>query len=76
MLWHYAYGKPKETVEMTGKDGGPLVDPLLTMSSDEQRRELARMQAEARARIEGASAGEAEGEAAVVADDGGGTAEP
>lgn len=24
MLWHYAWGKPKETVELTGEDGGPL----------------------------------------------------
>jgi hypothetical protein len=24
MLWHYAYGKPVETVELTGKDGGPM----------------------------------------------------
>lgn len=24
MLWHYAYGKPKELVELTGKDGQPL----------------------------------------------------
>lgn len=23
-LWHYAYGKPKETHELTGKDGGPI----------------------------------------------------
>jgi hypothetical protein len=24
MVWHYAYGKPVETVELTGKDGGPM----------------------------------------------------
>jgi len=24
MLWHYAYGKPKETHEVTGPDGGPV----------------------------------------------------
>src|SRR3972149_3604655 len=24
MLWHYAYGKPKETVEHTGPGGGPV----------------------------------------------------
>ena len=24
MLWHYAYGKPKETHELTGPDGGPI----------------------------------------------------
>jgi hypothetical protein len=24
MLWHYAYGKPKETVEHTGENGGPV----------------------------------------------------
>jgi hypothetical protein len=24
MLWHYAYGKPKESVELTGKDGETL----------------------------------------------------
>lgn len=24
MLWHYAYGKPKETVEVSGADGGPI----------------------------------------------------
>jgi hypothetical protein len=24
MLWHYAYGKPKETHEVTGPDGGPI----------------------------------------------------
>lgn len=25
LLYHYAYGKPKETHEVTGDDGGPLV---------------------------------------------------
>lgn len=25
MLWHYAYGKPKDTIEHTGPDGAPLV---------------------------------------------------
>ena len=24
MTWAYAYGKPKELIELTGKDGGPL----------------------------------------------------
>lgn len=24
LLWHYAYGKPKETHEVTGPDGGPI----------------------------------------------------
>lgn len=24
LLWHYSYGKPKEQVEVTGKDGGPI----------------------------------------------------
>lgn len=25
MLWHYAYGKPKERLEVTGDDGGPVL---------------------------------------------------
>lgn len=25
MLWHYAYGKPKEEIELTGADGGGIV---------------------------------------------------
>jgi hypothetical protein len=24
MIWHYAHGRPKETLELTGADGGPL----------------------------------------------------
>lgn len=24
MLWHYAYGKPAEHLEVTGEDGGPV----------------------------------------------------
>jgi hypothetical protein len=24
MLWHYRYGKPKDTVEITGENGGPI----------------------------------------------------
>jgi hypothetical protein len=24
MLWEYAYGKPKETLELTGAEGGPI----------------------------------------------------
>ena len=24
LVWHYAYGKPKETHEHTGADGGPI----------------------------------------------------
>lgn len=24
VMWHYAYGKPKESVEVTGADGGPV----------------------------------------------------
>lgn len=24
LTWHYAYGKPKERVELTGADGGPI----------------------------------------------------
>lgn len=24
MLWHYAYGKPKERVEVTGAENGPM----------------------------------------------------
>ena len=24
LLWHYAYGKPKERVELTGQNNGPL----------------------------------------------------
>lgn len=24
MIWHYAYGKPVETVKLTGGDGGPV----------------------------------------------------
>lgn len=24
MLWHYAYGKPTEHLEVTGEDGGPV----------------------------------------------------
>ncbi len=30
LLWHYSYGKPKEQMELTGKDGGPIqVQPVL-----------------------------------------------
>lgn len=25
MTWHYAYGKPKESLELTGADGGPVL---------------------------------------------------
>lgn len=28
MLWHYAYGKPKDTIEHTGPDGAPLHPPV------------------------------------------------
>lgn len=24
MTWHYAYGKPKESLELSGADGGPV----------------------------------------------------
>lgn len=24
MLWHYAYGKPPDSLHVTGKDGGPI----------------------------------------------------
>lgn len=24
MTWHYAYGKPKESLELTGAEGGPV----------------------------------------------------
>ncbi len=41
-----------DKVEHTGKDGAPLIpDPVVAMSSDEQRREAARLIAEAQARI-------------------------
>lgn len=29
MLWHYAKGKPKEQVELTGANGAPLVPELI-----------------------------------------------
>lgn len=25
MTWHYAYGKPKESLELTGEGGGPVL---------------------------------------------------
>lgn len=25
MTWHYAYGKPTERMEVSGKDGGPML---------------------------------------------------
>lgn len=30
MIWHYAYGKPKERVELTGEDGGPVKTEQVT----------------------------------------------
>lgn len=29
MLWAYAYGKPKEQVELTGAEGGPIVTSIV-----------------------------------------------
>lgn len=29
MLWHYAHGKPKETHEVTGVDGKPIMQRIL-----------------------------------------------
>jgi hypothetical protein len=28
MLWHYAKGKPKDQLEVTGADGGPLIQAI------------------------------------------------
>ena len=38
MLWHYAHGKPRETVELTGADGGPI--ELTTLSLEDARKVL------------------------------------
>jgi len=32
LLWHYAYGKPKDTVELSGTDGGPMTFSWLPSS--------------------------------------------
>lgn len=29
LLWQYAYGKPKETVEVTGTDGAPIATEVV-----------------------------------------------
>ena len=35
MLWHYAYGKPKEQVELSGPRGGPIAMDLSTLTDAE-----------------------------------------
>jgi len=61
-----------DKVEVTGKDGAPLTpDPMAAMSSDEQRRELARLLASAKARLDPGASGS--GEEATAVDGGGPT---
>jgi|SRR6185369_2351481 len=46
MLWAYAYGKPKEQIELSGPNGGPIrIGP---MTAEEAAREIAAIEAEAR----------------------------
>jgi len=40
MLWHYAHGKPKETVELMGKDGAPFGGPQIILTLPENGRDL------------------------------------
>lgn len=37
MLWYYAYGKPKEYVELTGKGGGPIEAQVAFYIPDNKR---------------------------------------
>lgn len=46
MLHHYAYGKPKELVELTGKDGGPM--ELRGLSDADVDRRIAETEAQLR----------------------------
>jgi len=39
MLWYYAYGKPKERVEVTGQDGNALKFTLQLDSMERQERD-------------------------------------
>lgn len=34
MLWHYAFGKPKDVVEVTGTNGSPLIPALRLLPDD------------------------------------------
>lgn len=45
MLWHYRYGKPKETVELTGAGGGPM--QVLNLTTAERVAWLNRLVAKA-----------------------------
>lgn len=46
MLWYYRYGKPKETVELSGADGGPM--QVLNLTTAERVRWLNQLVEKAR----------------------------
>ena len=50
MLWHYAFGKPKERVELSGPAGGPI-EMAQVMTSDENRQRVNQLAAIARDRM-------------------------
>jgi hypothetical protein len=39
MLWHYAYGKPKEQVELSGPDGGAVVSAVKLVFVEPEKEE-------------------------------------
>lgn len=41
-IWAYAYGKPKETIEVSGKDGGPVATEIIIKYADDNDTPAAR----------------------------------
>jgi hypothetical protein len=61
MLWYYAYGKPKEMVELTGPNGTPLIpdpsDPANMTTKDRRARVAALLAKQVAAPVAGQDEG-------------------